>query len=228
MRYKLTNGTDAEYMALYDRAALPDNYDIGDDDPQAPDLDILQVQGMCAFVPTDGDDEHWLHLYIDENAPDDLQQYSTEHITLPQLKVPSGKLFYTGCEFVGKEANVLARKFPQMLEFIDIGQGSYRADIHFLHYPYEYLKAYEDAHISEASRRALRVHKTLGFLAVLGVCMAFLFGATTGLIDMALCLVPLLIWLGMTWNPAYTHAEHERDEAMSELPHILAHLEKNP
>lgn len=226
MRYIIENGTDGACMALYDMEALPDNYDISDDDA-SPDFEELQEQGKCIFIHTDGDGGHWLHLYIDEQEPEDLKKYSISHINVPGLIVPSGKLFYTGCEYVSKEEVDYTKIAPQDAQFLDIEKGSYDADIHFLQYPDSYINNFKKNKLSKKSRKILAIHKALGYLALIGIGLSFGVGSTVGLIGILLCLIPLASWFLMFWTSGYGKADDEREKIMSELPAILAKFDKN-
>lgn len=227
MEFKIENGTDGACMALYDREALPNNFDAGREGNDVPDVYELQDEGRCAVVPTDGDGSHWLNLYVNESAPAINHQYVLEHTEISSLMIPTGKLYYTGCEYMSSKETDFSKKHPHMIETIEIPKGNYSADIYFMQYPDAYLKKILDSKISKKSKLVLSMHQSLGYLALAGLLAAFVAVSKFGIISAIVFLLPLVCWFAMFSSQLYSNADDERDEVLASLPSIVAEFKED-
>jgi hypothetical protein len=224
MKFTIENGTDGACMTLYDRSALPEDYDVAQEDQGAQDILELHEEGKCAVVRTDGDGAHWLHLYVNEPVQNLIKEYIHEHIKMEKLLIPSGILYYTGCEYISNKETELSKKNKHMIATLEIPSGEYKANIYFIQYPDDYIKSYVHKLISTKSRRILLLHKLLGYISIIGVFTAFIVATPYGITGVITSFVPLIFWFAMFWTPQYVKADNESDEILSQLPKIVAEL----
>lgn len=224
MKFQIENGTDGACMALYDRTALPENYDVALEDDDASDIFELQDEAKCAVIGTDGDGSYWLHLYLNESAPEINQKYVMEHTEMQRLMVPSGSLYYTGCEYISYCDTDFSNKYPAMIGTIEIPKGDYKVDIYFMQYPDTYLKAFLDSNSSGKNKLILTLHKLLGYLSLVGIFTAFVIASSFGILGVIISLIPLACWFATFWTPPYAKADDERERILSQLPNIVAEL----
>ncbi len=223
MKYKIENGTDGACMALYDKKALPENFDAMADMDSSQDLFDIEEQGNCAIIHTDGDGSHWMHLYVNEPAPNEFKKFSINHIEMNKLNIPSGKLHFTGCEYM---SNINEEYDHEKNELINIDSGSYKADIHFLQYSDSFIKRQINEKLSASSKRILNLHKALGSFSLIGIAAALITMLEKSFFGGFIFFLPLFVWLAFFQLSSFVKADDEKEELLSELPSVLAELNK--
>jgi len=99
MRFELTSGTDAALHVLFDPAAVTPMRD-GEAMLDGDAVERLEGAGAILTVDEGGDGEARLTLVVDEAYDDDGPAGRHDAFKRPLLRVPSGRLYFTGVEYV--------------------------------------------------------------------------------------------------------------------------------
>ncbi len=141
----LKAGSDAATFVLYDPRAMAHRIAT----PPSEWFDTIEADGAAAnalvFLPG-GDGEEHFEIFVDEEPPPERIARAQKHTG--HLKVPSGRLFFTGVEYI--EETTIASPLPEST--LDLGVGGYDVDV----YATPYGPTEEEAAASEAVDRAHR------------------------------------------------------------------------
>lgn len=229
MRLVIENGTDAACMALYDRAALPADFDAAAREDSYSAIETAQATGSCFFTQTDGDGDHWLHLYIDEVPPPEVSSFAGDPLETPSFFIPSGKLHYTGGEYVSKEDSELAKKYPHMLKHLDVPPGVYEATFYRTDFPDRVISEKLKAVLSAKERMLVALPSILAWPVLGGILVALMHAihckfTLASLGGLALSMIGIGLWLSVFAIPAYGRAVDRHDEVQSRFPAIVGIL----
>lgn len=184
MVHILSGGTSTASMVLFDPASLPADFDILVNDDPAAAVETAEERGQLVCLPED-DGGYLLHLYVDEEVPPYLAGHLQPKVCQSTLVVTSGKLCYSGIEYVHREDDTLLRKSPAGGEWASIPAGQYRTTVRTAYYPKGTLEEELRARISRAGWVIFRLEQSLGDLMV--IAFVALLGS-------------LIVSLGSVWN----------------------------
>jgi hypothetical protein len=131
VRYFLDAGTDAACVALFDPAALPDDFDRHWEESPIEFARVLQQEGRMFFVETGADGSYSLELFVDEEVPENLCTYAADPIELPRFRIPGGTLLFCGGEYAAREAQESVANRASLVA------GEYHAKFWRTEYPQE-------------------------------------------------------------------------------------------
>jgi hypothetical protein len=230
MKLVIENGTDAACMALYDRAALHADFDAAAREDSYSAIEEAQANGSCFFTHTDGDGEYWLHLYIDEVPPPEVSSFAVDPLETPSFFIPSGKLHYTGGEYMSKEDSELAKKHPDRLKHLDVPPGVYEATFYRTDFSRRVVAQKLKAVLSLKERMLVALPNILALPVLGGILAALVYTIhcrfTLGCLGkLALSIViGIGLWLSVFAIPAYGRAVDRHDEIRSRFPAIVGIL----
>jgi len=122
-------------MALFDPAAIPVEYDRTPVDDQVSLWDKLEQQGRMKLVNTGGDGSFLLHAYEEEQVPENLRPYLQDPIVLEKFLVPTGRLYFSGIEYLFAKDDSRLRKYPHMGESFPLKPGVWHLTLYRTEYP---------------------------------------------------------------------------------------------
>lgn len=134
----LEGATDAGSMVVFDPAALPDGFDTAYKEDPIAQLEELQTAGRLCWINTEGDGGYELGVYTGTRLPNELRPYARSIDEFDSFPIPSGRLYFTGIEYVFKNDDSFLRKYPHMAETAQLEPGSYRAEFLEFEYPEEF------------------------------------------------------------------------------------------
>ena len=230
MRHIIEAGTDGGSLVLFDPGALPADYDAKRRDPGEV-LDRLHAAGTLFRINTEGDGGYLLHAHVDEDLPDDVRPSGRDPAVVEALPVPSGRLYFTGAEYVFREDDARLARYPHMGGRIDLAPGTYRLTLYRTAFP----DGADDALFRRrASPAGVRLHAALNGLAAFTVFSVFvalvaLFAVTwrawlVTAVPVIAAEVALLVALRRL--PAFRAADAIWDEVQREFPSYVAVLEQ--
>jgi hypothetical protein len=166
----LEGGTDAGSMVIFDPAGLPDDYDgRAHDDPVAV-LHQLTTDGTLYWLNESGDGGYRLGVILGAGVPIKLSGFAKHIEDAARFAAPSGRLYFTGIEYVFRRDDSRLRKYPQMGAFLEIPPGVYRLSFYELEYPEDF---HDDVLRARLSPHAFRVYSLMSWFVPIG-CMSAL------------------------------------------------------
>src|SRR5690606_5078417 len=81
-----------------------------------------------------------LHLYVDEDIPEELSRYCVDAIEIDTFQVPSGRLWFAGSEYAFRVDDSELKKYPSMGTVMEIPGGTYKVRLTRTEYPEEYVE----------------------------------------------------------------------------------------
>ncbi len=81
--------------------------------------------GSACWINTDGDGNYLLHAYMDEPIPPELLAHA-DRLEDIEIRIPSGRLYFTGSEYAFREDDGFLRKHPHMGGSVTLRPGAYR------------------------------------------------------------------------------------------------------
>jgi hypothetical protein len=185
MERTLEGGTDAGSMVIFDPAALPGDFDAGRTNISTEQLEQLTRAGRLYWLDTHSDGEYRLGIYLTESLPERLTPFARRMDACERFHIPSGRLFFTGVEYVFHSDDSFLRKHSHMGEAIELAAGLDRAEFFEFLYP-EY---FHEARLQERSSGVqFRQYSLMNMLAPIG-CISLL--ALVG----SFWLIPREVWL---------------------------------
>jgi hypothetical protein len=174
MQSTLEGGTDAGSMAIFDPAALPLDFDVKYKKDPLAQLEQLTRSGHLYWLDTHADGSYRLGVYVRDSLPDHLRPFANQMYACDCFHVPSGRLYFTGIEYVFQSDDSSLRKYPKMGESTEVPAGSYRAEFFEFDYPEDFHEDLLQQRLSPAESRLFARMNTLaplgcvGFLLMLG------------------------------------------------------------
>ena len=210
-------------MVIFDPAALPDDFDQKQRDDPLAQLEELAQAGRLYWLDTHADGAYALGVYVGDRLPDRLQALGKKLGASESFQIPSGRLFFTGIEYVFRTDDSFLRKHPHMGSSLELAAGSYRADFFEFEYPEDF---YEDFLRERLSALELRTYRFMNILAPLGCISLLALFAALGFLSWyvwAVTVLPcglLLIALPLIVSrlPAYRKADAVYKEVQKEFP----------
>ncbi len=170
MDLTLEAGTDAAGMVIFDPAGLPDDFDAKQKVEPIAQFEALAAAGRLYWINTQGDGDYTLGVVVGDRLPDRLQPYAKEVDQCFQFHIPSGRLYFTGIEYVFHVDDSALRKYPQMGQTADVSAGVYHAQFIEFDYPDEF---HEDLLCQNLPPVQLRLHQLVNLLVPFG-CVSLL------------------------------------------------------
>jgi hypothetical protein len=229
MRLIAEAGTDGATLALWDPAALPEEFDARYRQETLELLEALQDQGRLYWTETGSDGSYLLHVYLDEPVPAALAPFLEEQVELRELQVPGGTLWFAGAEYTFRVDDSLLRAYPHQGTRLELPSGSYQACVSRVEYPEDYVEEQLHRSLGDASYRIREVSGRLIaatiFLSLTGLVTAFLSRLASwslGLLGLA-----ALGWVAvfaLTRSRSYREAGAQAEVAEREFPDYVAEL----
>ncbi len=219
-RIVLEGGTDVAEVVLFSVDELPSG-GVSEDT-----LCGLVDKNQAIRMPTGGDGGYLLHLYVDEEVPDEIGQYFVKDGVLKsEFRANSGRVAFGGAEstFTEFEPN------PNIRSDTRLPPGLYDTAAHHTEYPDELLEDAVEKFIGQNGMSTENfsfkiiigtVVLTMAFLILGGfIAKLFAFGSAAA-----------TVIGGILWNRFYTHSDKykridaQRREVEYEYPSIVIHL----
>ncbi len=223
MKHVIETGTDAATLAVFDSAALPDDFDVLDE-RQTDALRDLHDKGELFCIESGGDGGFLFHVFVEESFPSYLTPFLHDPIETKCFKVPSGKIYCSGAEYAFRKDRAGLKENPGMGGSFTVPVGIYRATVLRAEYPENLM---EDELKQSVSSLAFKAHQNVGcfvglaFLSLIFLLLAFfkftqfiLFAAILAFVLMA---VPFLIFR----SHSYAMTKSLWDEIESKYPSIV-------
>jgi hypothetical protein len=213
-------GTDAGSVAAFDPTALPDDYDgpAKNADPISL-IERLDSEGHLHWLDPQGDGSYRLGVYSGTPLPDRLLPYIKETSSIPQFHTPSGRLYFTGIEYIFRHDDSYLRKHPHMGTSMEVPRGVHPATAYTLEYPADFDEQLAAKHLTPDQRRILHLKQRLvplGCLATIALIVAcFLLPWHTWL------MIALPIWLTTAAIPAILLARSTRIQSASNAHQLI-------
>jgi hypothetical protein len=161
----LEGGTDAGSMLLFDPAALPHDYDSQmRDDPMAV-IEPLAADGRIYWLDTQADGGYDLGVYLADELPPNYKKFARQLGVAERFAVTSGKLYFTGIEYVFRDDDTFLRKHPHMGSSQDVTPGVYHLTLYDMEYPEDF---HEDLLRQRIPARQFRAWSLMNLLVPLG------------------------------------------------------------
>lgn len=231
MKHVVEAGTDAAALLLFDRAALPEEFDARVKDVPIELFDELQAAGRVCYLEPGGDGGYLLHAYVDEPVPPALSRQAREPIVIENFAVPSGEIHFTGAEYGFRDDDSFLRKHPHMGHSFPVPPGTYRLTLYRTEYPEGELEGRFRGQVSPAEARlhgAMSGFVGLAVVSFLALAVSFLIRSREpwlGIVRPLLALFILLPWI-VARLPPFRTATSRFQEMEREYPSIIAHLER--
>lgn len=229
MRLIAEAGTDGAMLALWDPAALPDDFDARYRQETLELLETLQDQGRLYWTETGADGAYRLHLYLDEPVPEALAPFLGERVEIPELQVPGGALWFAGAEYAFRTDDSLLRAYPHQGTRLTLPIGSYRACVFPVEYPEDYVEEQLHQRLGEANYQFRKASGGLitatVFLSLGGLVSAFLSRLAPW--SLAVLWLAALGWIAvfaLTRSRGYREAGVQAEVAEREYPDYVAEL----
>jgi hypothetical protein len=236
MRHIVEAGTDAASLLLFDPGVFPEDFDGRSLDDAVDVLRELTEAGTVRWIDTGGDGGYLLHAYVDEPVPSSLQPYLYDPITVEALPSPTGRLYFTGVEYVFRDDDRQLRKHPHMGGFFAVPPGVCRLTLWRTEYPEGFHEGFRDRLREQVSPWAFRLHQR-----IMGCLVAIVLFGLVGL-AVAAILTPREFWMRWLLPPwvlllllpfivarlrPYREAAKRLREIEREYPSIVALLESS-
>jgi hypothetical protein len=205
-------GTDAGSVAVFDPAALPDDYDgpAKNSDPISL-IERLDLEGRVLWLDPHSDGSYRLGVYAGTPLPDHLLQYIKETTPISQFHTPSGHLYFTGIEYLFRHDDSFLRKHPHMGASMVVPPGVHPATAYTFEYPEDFDEELAAKHLTPDQRRILHLKQRfvpLGCLATIALIVAcFLLPWHSWL------MIALPIWLTTVAIPATLVSRSTRNQS---------------
>ena len=233
MKVELEAGTDAATLCLFGPAALPDGFDRMAGEQKVDVLLQMDKSGQVCWINTGSDGGYLLHIYVDEPMPEELAQYARDPRIVKGFPVTTGRLCFSGSEYVFRKDDAALRRFSHMGESATVRSGTYVATLYRMDYPETLLDERFRAEVGDMEARIHGLHGCLAAIAVVmvaiglislvasTVALSFGFWLTFVLPGVvAAVLLPVLIG----FLPVYRRANRQYLLLERQLPSIVAEM----
>jgi len=219
-RIVLEGGTDIAEMVLFSADELP-SAGYSEDA-----LCGLADRNQAIRMPTGGDGGYLLHLYVDEEIPDEIRQYFVEDDTLKsEFRTISGQVAFGGAEstFTKFQPN------PNIRADTSIPPGSYDAVAYHTDFPEDLLEDAVENAIGADGMRVLDFSTNI-IIGTVGLTIAAFFLGGFFARSLALVGAAAAVIGGILWYRSYTRTgEYKRldakyNEVQYEFPSIVIQL----
>jgi hypothetical protein len=223
-RIVLEGGTDVAEMVLFSVDQLPS------DGVSEDTLSGLVDKNQALRMPTGGDGGYLLHLYVDEEVPDEIGQYCVEDDAIKsEFRANSGRVAFGGAEsmFTKFEPN------PNIRSNTAFPPGFYDAVALHTEYPDDLV---EDAVKNVIGPDGMRTEdfsfKIIISTVVLTIALFFLASVITESRAFGAALAAVTVIGGRLWYRSYTRSDNykkidaQRHEVEYEYPSIVIQLTK--
>lgn len=164
----LEGGTDAGSMVLFDPTALPADFDAKIRNGEvAETMDELGKLGRLYWLNTEGDGGYSLAVCLAEHLPPTLQPYAKPRESVPAFHIPTGRLYFTGVEYLFQQEDSILRKYPHMGNSTDVPPGVYSLDLYDLEYPENFHESMLRQRVTRSVARTYFSFNRLAATAVL-------------------------------------------------------------
>jgi hypothetical protein len=209
-RIVLEGGTDIADVLLFGTDDLP----TGKIDDNR--LSRLIDSNRAIRMPTGGDGGYLLHLYVDDEIPDDTKQYCVADNTIEsEFNAGSGRIAFGGAESACSDFSPNAN----IRSDAEIPPGRYRAIAYRTEFPDDLVASAIEHAIGPEGERAMAVPGKI----VLGTIAATVLFVVVGINVNAMGLLGALVLVGggVTWYKSYTgSAEYRELEAKQKMAQI--------
>ncbi|GEP45939.1 hypothetical protein [Brevifollis gellanilyticus] len=169
-------GTDAGNVVAFDPAALPDDYDtLAKDDPMTL-IERLHDEGRLRWIDPHSDGSYRLGVFVGQAMPERLAPYLGKGEVIEQFHTPSGRLWFTGIEYVFRHDDSFLRKYPHQGASVEVPAGVHKAVFYELEYPEDFEETLLAQHLSPeqlAARKRMNRFAPLGCLGALAIIIGF-------------------------------------------------------
>ncbi len=132
MRLTIEAATDGGSVCCFDPAALPADFDQLSRERGFDMIEQLSQEGRF-WWSGDGDGSYLLHIYLDEEPPEEFRRCGEDFEETPSFHVPSGRLVACGVEYAASDpfqGNSCTPqgglgKYPHMGGVMDLPAGGY-------------------------------------------------------------------------------------------------------
>jgi len=169
MKHVLEAGTDAATLSLFCPAALPADFDIRKQKDGPEILWPLAKEGHYHCMNTGADGAYLLHLFEGEDAPDSLKPYLREPVELPSFPIPTGRVYFTGAEYIFRNDDAELKKHPHMGTSAEVKPGLWKVTLFRTEYPDEMV---EELVEKAMGKRLYKLSESMGCLIWLAVLAA--------------------------------------------------------
>lgn len=229
MKHIVEAGTDAATLALFDPAALPEDFEARFREDGAEVFEELNRGGRLLGIDTHADGSYTLHAYVDEPLPDGIAPHVRDPAVVEAFQVPSGRVYFAGAEYASPDMEASLSRY-KMGEPFDVRPGVYRLTVYETEFP-EGID--EDMLRAVAPAGAYQLYQSegcfvwLAFLSAVGLGVA-LFGEI--LKPWRYYLIPLFL-MGIAWPfvlarlKPYRETQERYRAIQREHPAYVARLE---
>jgi hypothetical protein len=235
MPHVVEAGTDVASVVIFDPEALPDNYEkqVGSSGQHWEKcINKLMDRKRVCRIKTGSDGHYLMHVFHDESIPESLEPFLSDPDVIDPFMVPSGKVYFSGAEYVFKRNDSLLKRFPDMGGAFRVPPGTYRVTLYRAAFPYEMIMRDLRKRVSPSVFKIFKSNEQ----SVLWIVLAWVTAAIMAMSIpfMSWCTFVLPVALGITGMPfiikklpAYQEAQFHWKEIQSEYPSIIAEFEKN-
>lgn len=225
-------GTDAGNVVAFDPAALPDDYDtLAKDDP-ITHIQRLHDEGRLRWVDAHADGSYRLGMFVGQAMPERLAPYLGKGEVIEQFHTPSGRLWFTGIEYVFRHDDSFLRKFPHQGASVEVPAGIHKAVFYELEYPEDFEETLLAQHLSPeqlAARKRMDQVALFGWLGALAIGIGFvvLNKSVWAMTALPLGLAAIAIPFFFSRSRAHKSAEAAATSATDEYPDYVLHIQPN-
>lgn len=229
MRYEVETGTDTGSLILCDPSALPADFERRFQTATVETLDALSRAGLACWIHAERDGRFLLHTYVDESIPGWLWAHLHSPQSVPELRVPSGRLVFAGSEHRFHESAGIDEPHPPADAGAAIRPGTYAVTVYRARYPEGLLERRFRASVSVWEYGLWISMKVLFPLAIAAWIGLVVINFTTARVPYHRYAAPVLFLIfavpfAVRWSPAFRAIKRRFTYLEREFPVLVARL----
>jgi len=205
-------GTDAGSVVAFDPSALSDDYDTISKGDSITHIERLHSEGRLRWIDPHSDGSYRLGIFTELALPERLAPFLGQGEVIEQFHTPSGRLHFTGIEFVFRHDDAFLRKHLHMGGSVVVPQGIHRATFYELEYPEDFEETLLAQHLSPqqlAAKRRMNRFAPFGCLGALAIIIGFFVLSRSAWMTTVLPIGLVAIAIPLILSRSRTHSSSE-------------------